>query len=341
MNVIRYYFQRACLVSATALLVGQATFTFAQTVLIDFGDENTYRSLSVLAADSNGNYWNSVQPGLFIENLVDLDNAATTIDLGWDTALGFDSYNGPAGPTGPADNKQDLRDIDLPFTDIDAVALGNLGGDLEGPFDYVTAAGPEIADKRVRFQIQGLNAAQTYTLTFFGSHSFSDDSNTVYSVFTDNTYTTLVDSVDLEVRDPTEFWLHNRDKVATLSDLSPQTDNILYVQFVGAFDNLGYLNALQIEASAAPPGLNGDYNDDGTVNAADYVVWRKNQGTMNPLPNDPTGGTIGSNQYNTWRANFGMTGGGGSLGGGAAIPEPASLLLVVCAAMGLSLVRRR
>ena len=29
------------------------------------------------------------------------------------------------------------------------------------------------------------------------------------------------------------FWLHNRDTVATISDLSPQTDNILYVQFVG------------------------------------------------------------------------------------------------------------
>ena len=35
----------------------------------------------------------------------------------------------------------------------------------------------------------------------------------------------------------------------------------------------------------------GDYNDDGAVNAADYVVWRKTDGT-------PEG-------YNTWRANFG------------------------------------
>jgi autotransporter-associated beta strand protein len=36
-------------------------------------------------------------------------------------------------------------------------------------------------------------------------------------------------------------------------------------------------------------GLTGDYNSDGTVDAADYVVWRKNDGTTNSLPNDPIG----------------------------------------------------
>ena len=39
-------------------------------------------------------------------------------------------------------------------------------------------------------------------------------------------------------------------------------------------------------------GLTGDYNQNGTVDAADYVVWRKNQGTTNTMPNDLVGGTI-------------------------------------------------
>jgi hypothetical protein len=220
-----------------------------------------------------------------------------------------------------------LRQNDLPFTDIDAVALGNLGGALEGVFDYVTAAGPEIADKRVRLQIQGLNPAQTYTLTFFGSHSYSDDAETVYSVYTDDTYATLVDSVNLEVRDPVMFDLHNRDAVATLSDLSPQTDNILYVQFVGSTGNLGYLNAMQIEASAAPE-LDGDYNEDGVVNAADYVAWRK---SPNAFGGDPG--------YNAFRENFGELVAGS---GGGAVPEPASLILAIVAAIGMfSLTRQR
>jgi T5SS/PEP-CTERM-associated repeat protein len=74
--------------------------------------------------------------------------------------------------------------------------------------------------------------------------------------------------------------------------------------------------------------LPGDYNNNGVVDASDYVVWRKNQSTTNVLPNDPTGGTIDIAQYNTWRTHFGQTAGSGaasSLGGlGSAVPEPSS-----------------
>jgi hypothetical protein len=59
-------------------------------------------------------------------------------------------------------------------------------------------------------------------------------------------------------------------------------------------------------SDAAPPGTHGDYNDDGFVDAADYTVWRNNLGTMNVLPNDPHGGTITVQQYNTWKTNYGM-----------------------------------
>jgi hypothetical protein len=59
------------------------------------------------------------------------------------------------------------------------------------------------------------------------------------------------------------------------------------------------------------PGLAGDYNNDGRVDAADYVVWRKNDGSQNG--------------YNTWRTNFGRTSGSGAaLDSAAGVPEPAS-----------------
>jgi probable HAF family extracellular repeat protein len=70
--------------------------------------------------------------------------------------------------------------------------------------------------------------------------------------------------------------------------------------------------------------LPGDFNHDGTVDAADYVVWRKNPASFG---GDPAG-------YITWRANFGQTGGSGS--GSAlsqsAVPEPTSALLLIFAA---------
>jgi hypothetical protein len=69
-------------------------------------------------------------------------------------------------------------------------------------------------------------------------------------------------------------------------------------------------------------GLTGDYNGDGGVDAADYVVWRKNPANF--------GGQQG---YDDWRANFGDSlpgaGNGGLVG---TVPEPASFALIL---MGL------
>jgi hypothetical protein len=63
-------------------------------------------------------------------------------------------------------------------------------------------------------------------------------------------------------------------------------------------------------ASLSQP-LDGDYNDDGKVDAADYVVWRKSN-------------INGAQGYTDWRTNFGRTSGSGS-GLGTAVPEPATL----------------
>ena len=95
----------------------------------------------------------------------------------------------------------------------------------------------------------------------------------------------------------------------------------------------------------ASPGLAGDYNSNGVVDAPDYVMWRKNAGTGNALPNNLIGGTIGMAQYNQWRANFGNTapGSGSSTDAMAnvAVPEPTSLLLMTLAAAKLATWRRR
>jgi hypothetical protein len=52
----------------------------------------------------------------------------------------------------------------------------------------------------------------------------------------------------------------------------------------------------------APGGPTGDYNNNGVVDAADYVLWRKG-GT---LQNDPTPG-VQPADYDVWRANFGKS----------------------------------
>jgi hypothetical protein len=64
--------------------------------------------------------------------------------------------------------------------------------------------------------------------------------------------------------------------------------------------------------------LPGDFNHDGTVDAADYVIWRKTGG----LPED----------FTAWRKNFGSTVGGGSTSK-ATVPEPAAALFLVLGAV--------
>lgn len=75
--------------------------------------------------------------------------------------------------------------------------------------------------------------------------------------------------------------------------------------------------------------LPGDFNNDGKVNAADYVVWRKT------MPGN-------SAKYNEWRANFGNPPGSGSgLGDAGSVPEPTCGLLLSLAVCAWSVRRRR
>ena len=90
-----------------------------------------------------------------------------------------------------------------------------------------------------------------------------------------------------------------------------------------------------ITTLSSDPGLLGDFNDDGNVDAADYVVWRKNDGGATALANDDDLGTpIGAEHYNLWRAHFGESGMSG-IGARGAIPEPGTGVLV---AVGLVLI---
>jgi hypothetical protein len=75
--------------------------------------------------------------------------------------------------------------------------------------------------------------------------------------------------------------------------------------------------------------LQGDFNRDGTVDAADYVVWRKNPG-----------GVYTQADFNLWRAHFGHTADSGS-SSNTSVPEPGSAILLILVAASGSCTRRR
>jgi hypothetical protein len=87
-------------------------------------------------------------------------------------------------------------------------------------------------------------------------------------------------------------------------------DNV-YVVIVQASDgSLPDVQAILVTVTnISEPLLTGDYNRNGSVDAADYIVWRNSLGqTGTGLAADGNGnGQVDAGDYNLWRANFGRT----------------------------------
>jgi hypothetical protein len=97
------------------------------------------------------------------------------------------------------------------------------------------------------------------------------------------------------------------------------------------------VNTLTYYDTATVPGggtgVIGDYNHNGVVDAADYIIWRNNMGTTGTpgtVPGDGTGdGVVDQADYNLWKSKFGNTAGSGSSLVGASVPEPTTGLFAM------------
>lgn len=99
------------------------------------------------------------------------------------------------------------------------------------------------------------------------------------------------------------------------------------------------------DRAVAPLPTTGDYNGDGVVDAADYVVWRK---TLNE-PAVPAGsgadgvpnGIIDADDYAFWRSRFGNDVPPGSGAGTIrTIPEPAAQMLLLTSLLSFACERK-
>jgi hypothetical protein len=92
-----------------------------------------------------------------------------------------------------------------------------------------------------------------------------------------------------------------------------------------------------VRAGRNVEALQGDYNGDHTIDAADYTVWR-DAFPGGALTND-NDGIADQGDYTYWKDHFGESGGSGAALSAAAAPEPSSLLLVFFG--GCCCLRRR
>jgi hypothetical protein len=92
--------------------------------------------------------------------------------------------------------------------------------------------------------------------------------------------------------------------------------------------------------------LPGDYNKNGVVDAADYVVWRDTAGDVVSALGGADGngnGVIDAGDYNFWRGHFGDTAAGSGSGAATsvAVPEPKTFLLLTIGVIGIQIRRLR
>lgn len=76
--------------------------------------------------------------------------------------------------------------------------------------------------------------------------------------------------------------------------------------------------ALAINAAAVDVSLPGDFNGNGTVDAADYTVWR-----------DGLGSTYTQAHYTEWKNHFGQSAGSAASAAATTVPEPAGFVLAI------------
>ena len=133
---------------------------------------------------------------------------------------------------------------------------------------------------------------------------FESGSDVIVTAFIDDV------QIDLDTSDGVETNPEDRDSYTFTWDFENQN----YIALNGRAQTSVSFDNLLIETLSS--GLAGDYNGDGTVDVADYTVWRDGQS-----PDSTEAG------YNLWRDNFGAT--LPSASSTSSVPEPSASLLIV------------
>jgi hypothetical protein len=95
-----------------------------------------------------------------------------------------------------------------------------------------------------------------------------------------------------------------------------------------------------VQFEAEPGAADADFDDSGTVDGKDFLIWQANTGGAgSATTGDATGdGQVNDLDFAEWKSKFG---GPPAVAAGGAVPEPAAGLMAVVALLGTAAARRR
>jgi hypothetical protein len=256
---------------------------------------------TVMWGRDDGNWWSAANPGAegdkgIFSNLT-FGSAAAAVESRIHWEYNVAGINGTSNP-GELLTGSGVNNTFGMGGDMGTVASGAATGMADGPGG--TIMGDTYLPHKLSMEIVRLADGRIDVATFVDGVEFlRDDIKT-----TDTGYTVIGPPAT------------SYDYVA-FSDQSSDFDLVI--------DNF------MVELFASSAGVPGDYNGNGVVDAADYVLWRNG----GPLQNEVAdAGTVSAADYTEWRARFGNTSGSGSSFGGA-VPEPGAIWLLLFGAIAL------
>lgn len=130
--------------------------------------------------------------------------------------------------------------------------------------------------------------------------------------------------------------------VESLTNVALTTPGNYYVRIAGSNQNV-QLYQLDISLIATISVLPGDFNSDGTVDAADFTVWRDELGGTGPdLHADGNGDLVVDHlDYSLWKSQFGTTASPATASASTIVPEPSRPLLWIALAIGVCTSQRK
>jgi hypothetical protein len=208
--------------------------------------------------------------------------------------------------------------------------------------------------------LQGVTFSSPSALALYTGQLLADDSNILAAkgAAVSNTMHVVFDTPQSAIGfylvnitgnlnyDETVVFYHNANVLESLALSLPSASEL----FMGRQFGRG-VTSVQVTSSAfalvdnvtwgvAAPILTGDYNDNGTVDGADYTSWRDTlTAGASDLLNDSTPGSVDETDFLYWRDHFGETL-GAAAGAATSVPEPSAALLLWIGALGVAAFRR-